>query len=48
MGDPTRDLKRNLRRFDYVMEKFGITFAQLGVTAHGLRHIRAFAPPARI
>jgi len=25
LGDPSRDLKRNLRRFDYVMEKFGIT-----------------------
>ena len=38
MGDPTKDLKRNLRRFDYVLEKFGITFLKLGVTAHGLRH----------
>jgi hypothetical protein len=36
LGDPTRDLKRNLRRFDYVLEKFGITFSKLGVTAHGL------------
>jgi hypothetical protein len=25
MGAPDRDLKRNLRRFDYVLEKFGIT-----------------------
>jgi len=38
MGDPANDLKKNLRRFDYVLAKFGITFAQLGVTAHGLRH----------
>lgn len=38
MGDPANDLKKNLRRFDYVLEKFGITFKQLGVTAHGLRH----------
>lgn len=38
MGDPANDLKKNLRRFDYVLAKFGITFARLGVTAHGLRH----------
>lgn len=38
MGDPANDLKQNLRRFDYVLEKFGITFRKLGVTAHGLRH----------
>ena len=38
MGNPAHDLKKNLRRFDYVLEKFGITFRQLGVTAHGLRH----------
>lgn len=38
MGDPARDLKRNLRRFDYALEKFGITYSKLGVTAHGLRH----------
>ena len=38
MGDPGRDLKRNLRRFDYVLEKFGVTKRQLGATAHGLRH----------
>jgi site-specific recombinase XerC len=38
LGDPANDLKQNLRRFDYVLEKFGITFRELGVTAHGLRH----------
>jgi len=38
LGDPVNDLKKNLRRFDYVLEKFGITFRELGVTAHGLRH----------
>ncbi|MDR3368822.1 integrase domain-containing protein [Rhodoferax sp.] len=38
IGNPTNDLKQNLRRFDYVLEKFGITFRELGVTAHGLRH----------
>lgn len=38
LGDPARDLRRNLRRFDYVMAKFGLTHAVRGVTAHGLRH----------
>jgi len=57
LGDPRHDLKRNLRRFDYVMEKFGITAGELGITAHGLRHealIQRFgdetdgaAPPVR-
>jgi site-specific recombinase XerC len=56
MGDPTRDLKRNLRRFDYVMEKFGITLRERGATGHGLRHevlmetytgLTGALPPAR-
>lgn len=38
LGNPANDLKQNLRRFDYVLEKFGITFRKLGATAHGLRH----------
>lgn len=38
MGDPAHDLKRNLRRFDNVVRKFGIAAGQLGITAHGLRH----------
>lgn len=38
MGDPAHDLKRNLRHFDNILRKFGISGAQLGVTAHGLRH----------
>lgn len=38
LGDPAFDLRHNLRRFDYVIEKFGITSRVLGVTAHGLRH----------
>lgn len=38
LGKPGRTLKQSLRRFDYVMGKFGITRRQLGVTAHGLRH----------
>ncbi|HQU79865.1 MAG TPA: integrase domain-containing protein [Azonexus sp.] len=38
MGNPRHGLKHNLRRFDYVMAKFGITAEGLGATAHGLRH----------
>lgn len=38
IGNPNRHLKQNLRRFSYVMNRFGITQADLGVTAHGLRH----------
>lgn len=38
MGDPTADLKANLRRFHYVLDKFGVTAKVLGITAHGLRH----------
>ncbi|MBB4730529.1 phage integrase N-terminal domain-containing protein [Xanthomonas arboricola] len=38
MGNPANDLRQNLHRFDYVLAKFGVTFRQLGVTAHGLRH----------
>jgi integrase len=40
MGAPDRDLKRNLRRFDYVLEKFGIMLRERGATGHGLRHER--------
>ena len=38
LGDPRHSLKHNLRRFDYVMARFGITTEGLGATAHGLRH----------
>jgi integrase len=38
LGDPTKSLAQNIRRFKYVCEKFGITKTQLGVTVHGLRH----------
>jgi len=38
LGRPGKSLKQNLRRIRYVMKKFGITKADLGVTAHGLRH----------
>ena len=38
LGDPAHDLRHNLRRFDYVLQRFGLTRAERGVTAHGLRH----------
>jgi site-specific recombinase XerC len=38
MGNPAYSLKRNLRRLDYALDKFGITRKQAGVTGHGLRH----------
>lgn len=38
MGDPECSLAQNKRRFYYLMEKFGITKEDMGVTAHGLRH----------
>ena len=38
MGNPAHPLKRNLRRLDYALEKFGLTNAERGVTSHGLRH----------
>lgn len=38
MGHPSHSLEQALRRFNYVLEKFGVTQKELGVTAHGLRH----------
>ncbi|HWR86918.1 MAG TPA: integrase domain-containing protein [Acidiferrobacterales bacterium] len=38
MGRPGHSLDQALRRFDYIMEKLGITMADLAITAHGLRH----------
>ena len=38
IGNPELTLKQALRRFSYVMERFGVTGKQLGVTGHGLRH----------
>lgn len=38
IGHPDLTLEKALRRFNYVLEKFGITQRGLGVTAHGLRH----------
>lgn len=40
IGHPDHSLKQALRRFNYVMERFGITRAGLGITSHGLRHER--------
>lgn len=38
LGYPGRSLKQSIDQFYRIMERFGITKDQLGVTAHGLRH----------
>jgi len=38
VSDPRLTLQQALRRLRYVMERFGVTRATLGVTPHGLRH----------
>jgi integrase len=38
LGSGGRTLKQAMRRFRYVMQKFGITHDELGFTPHGLRH----------
>jgi site-specific recombinase XerC len=38
MGHPDHGLDRNLRRLNYVLEKFGLTKRLAGVSSHGLRH----------
>lgn len=38
IGHPDKNLEQAIRRFTYVMERFGITKHALGVTSHGLRH----------
>jgi hypothetical protein len=38
LGDPARELKQNLRRFAYVLARFGLTWRERGATGHGLRH----------
>ncbi|HSG24421.1 MAG TPA: phage integrase N-terminal domain-containing protein [Azonexus sp.] len=38
IGHPDLNLEQALRRFNYVLSKFGVTHRGLGVTAHGLRH----------
>lgn len=40
IGPPDRDLKQALRRFNYVLERHGVTRNGLGITSHGLRHER--------
>lgn len=38
ISDPTLSLVQAIRHLRYVMERFGVTKAMLGVTPHGLRH----------
>ena len=38
VSDPRLSLQQAMRRLRYVMERFGITRASLGVVPHGLRH----------
>lgn len=38
LGFKGKTLSQSYRRFFYVMEKFGVTKEQIGVTSHGLRH----------
>lgn len=38
IADPSKTLEQNMRRLQYVLERFGVTKKALGVTAHGLRH----------
>ena len=38
IGHPDLNLEQALRRFNYVLSKFGLTHKSLGVTSHGLRH----------
>ena len=38
LGHPGLSLKRSLQKFYDIMKRFGITQAELGATAHGLRH----------
>lgn len=38
LGHPDLNLAQAIRRFNYVLERFGVTKRGLGVTSHGLRH----------
>ncbi len=38
VSDPSLNLEQAMRRLRYVMERFGVTRAGLGVVPHGLRH----------
>lgn len=40
IATPEQSLKQNLNRFDYIMQRAGLTKKGLGITAHGLRHQR--------
>ncbi|MGE0357291.1 MAG: hypothetical protein AB7P08_10285 [Burkholderiales bacterium] len=37
-GKALRNLKQAREHFAYVARRFEVTFSQLGITAHGLRH----------
>lgn len=38
IGVKGKSLKQNIRHFRHVLEKYGVTKSELGVTPHGLRH----------
>jgi len=38
IGHPDSNLEQSIRRFNYVLERFGVTKGGLGITSHGLRH----------
>lgn len=38
IGYPDRSLSQSVQRYNYIMRKFHLTKADLGVTGHGLRH----------
>lgn len=38
IGHPEHNLQQGIRRFNYVIDRFGITKNGLGITSHGLRH----------
>lgn len=38
VANPDNTLEQNIRRFNYVLERFGLTKSGEGVTSHGLRH----------
>ena len=38
LGNPNLSLKQNIKRFENVMARAGVTARGLGVTSHGLRH----------
>ncbi|MDZ4099480.1 MAG: integrase domain-containing protein [Methylophilaceae bacterium] len=38
IGFPDMKLQQSVRKYNYIMEKFGLTKVKTGVTGHGLRH----------